>query len=204
MRLPSLKKRNQQNNSWLIVGLGNPGPNYQQNRHNVGQMVVNLLAERSGLKFKSHRTNSMVAEFKLLSPSPIGVVLAKSNSYMNRSGGPVAALSKYFSIPASRIVIVHDELDLPFESLKIKTGGGHAGHNGLRDIISALGTNEFHRLRVGIGRPPGEMVVADFVLRDYLGIEKKHLPLQLALAADTAEIIVSEGIAAAMQKLHSN
>lgn len=204
MKLPSLKKRPQQNNSWLIVGLGNPGPNYQHNRHNVGHMVLDHISQRSGLKFKSHRSNAMVTEFKVVSATPVGVVLAKPNSYMNLSGGPVAALSKYFSIPASRIVVIHDELDLPFEALKIKTGGGHAGHNGLRDIISALGTNEFHRLRVGIGRPPGEQNVADFVLHDYSTNEKKQLSLQLELAADAVQVVVSEGITVAMQKLHSN
>ncbi|WP_207453742.1 aminoacyl-tRNA hydrolase [Herbiconiux sp. SYSU D00978] len=188
--------------SWLVVGLGNPGPGYAANRHNVGAMVVTELAQRLSAPFKSHKANAQVAEGRPLPGGP-KLVLAKPNSYMNTSGGPVANLVKYFSLPVERVIVVHDDLDIPFDSIKLKTGGGHGGQNGVRDIIKALGTPDFVRVRVGIGRPPGRQDPADYVLRDFAGAEKTQLPVLLADAADAVELVVAEGLPAAQLKYHS-
>lgn len=175
----------------MVVGLGNPGPNYQHNRHNVGQMVVDDLARRFSTKFKSHRSGSLVAEFKMVGGSKI--VLAKSTGFMNLSGNPVSKLLKFYSIETSRLIVVHDELDLPFGEIRTKFDGGHAGHNGLRDITQKCGS-AYHRVRFGIGRPPGQMPVADFVLRDFASKEKSELPALVAVSAEkVAEIIESSG-----------
>ena len=171
----------------MIVGLGNPGPNYQHNRHNVGQMVLDELARRMGASFKSHKTSSHIAEGRL---NQSKVVLAKSNGYMNTSGAPVAALCKFFSVEPDQLIVVHDELDIPFGELRTKFSGGHAGHNGLRDIIAHLG-NDYHRVRFGIGRPPGQMEVSDFVLQNFSTAERKELDVLIALAADKVEELVA-------------
>ena len=192
-----LKNRQRANNSWLVVGLGNPGTKYENNRHNIGQLVLDELA--GGEKFKSHRTNSSIVQTTI---SGQKVVLAKPASFMNRSGGPVSSLLKYFDLPSSKLLVIHDELDLDFGVLKLKTSGGHAGHNGLRDIISATDA-DFHRLRFGIGRPPGQMPTADYVLRDFSTVEKKELKLNISLAVEAVDLVVGEGIQTAMQKLHS-
>ncbi|WP_167261283.1 aminoacyl-tRNA hydrolase [Frigoribacterium endophyticum] len=187
---------------WLVVGLGNPGPGYAGNRHNVGQMVLAELAHRLSAGFKKHRTNSLVAEGR---PAPGGprFVLAAPGSFMNLSGGPVAALLKYYDLDVSRLIVVHDELDIDFDTLKIKQGGGHGGHNGLRDIIAATGSNEFLRVRVGIGRPPGRQPAADFVLRDFTPTERQTLPILVADAADAVEMIAADGLTAAQLKFHT-
>ena len=186
---------------WLIVGLGNPGPKYETTRHNVGQMALDVLAERIGGRFASHRTGSRIAEGRVRPGGP-KLILAKSNGYMNTSGGPVSSLAKYFSIPAERIVVLHDELDLPFDSLKLKRGGGHGGHNGLRDIAKALATPEFFRVRIGIGRPPGSQDPADFVLKPFASAERPALAVLLEDAADATEALVDEGLTAAQQRFH--
>lgn len=189
-------------NTWLVVGLGNPGAQYAGNRHNVGQMVADELASRIGATFKSHKTPSRVAE-GFLGPGRPKLVLAKPNSYMNASGGPVSALLKFYSLPIDRLIVVHDELDIPFDTVRLKRGGGHGGHNGLRDIQKAAGSPEFTRVRVGIGRPPGRMDAADYVLRDFAGAEREALPNLLADAADAVESIVTDGLVAAQQRFHS-
>jgi PTH1 family peptidyl-tRNA hydrolase len=176
-------------NQWLVVGLGNPGPGYAGNRHNVGQMALAELADRASAPFRSHRTNSLVAEGRTGAGGP-RLVLAKPASFMNLSGGPVAVL--------------HDELDIPFDSLRLKFGGGHGGHNGIRDIIAALGTGDFTRVRIGVGRPPGRQSAADYVLRDFSGDERKVLPTLLSDAADAVEQIASEGLSAAQLRFHTN
>ena len=190
------------NDVWLVVGLGNPGPGYSGNRHNVGQMVLGVLADRLGVAFKAHKANAAVAEARLGFGGP-KLILAKPGSYMNTSGGPVSGLAKFFDVDASRVIVIHDELDIPADDVRIKVGGGHAGHNGLRDIISALGTQEFVRVRVGIGRPPGRMEVADFVLKDFSSVERKSLPVTLEIAADAVEAIVASGVLAAQQKFNA-
>ncbi|UOE45726.1 aminoacyl-tRNA hydrolase [Agromyces larvae] len=189
-------------NTWLVVGLGNPGPQYAGNRHNVGQMAVDELAARIGATFKSHKTPSRVAE-GFLRPGGPKLVLAKPNSYMNTSGGPVSALLKFYSLPVDRLVVVHDELDIPFDTIKLKQGGGHGGHNGLRDIQKATGSPDFTRVRVGIGRPPGRQDAADYVLKDFAGAERQALPNLLSDAADAVEAVVDVGLVAAQQRFHA-
>jgi PTH1 family peptidyl-tRNA hydrolase len=189
-------------NTWLVVGLGNPGAQYAGNRHNVGQMVADELAARLGVSYKSHKTPSRVAE-GFLRPGGPKLVIAKPNSYMNTSGGPVSALVKYYSLPVERLVVVHDELDIPFDTVRLKQGGGHGGHNGLRDIQKATDSGAFTRVRVGIGRPPGRQDAADFVLKDFSGAERQALPNLLSDAADAVEAIVADGLVAAQQRFHS-
>ena len=161
-----------------------------------------MLAERVSANFKNHKTNSSVAEGRSFPGGP-KLVLAKPNTYMNVTGGPVAALLRFYSLEPARLIVIHDDLDLPFDTMKIKVGGGHGGHNGLRDIIAAAGTNEFIRIRVGIGRPPGRQPAADFVLHDFTSTERSALPNLLTDAADAIQLIASEGVAAAQQKFHA-
>jgi PTH1 family peptidyl-tRNA hydrolase len=187
--------------TWLIVGLGNPGSEYAHNRHNVGQMVLDELAGRLGGGFKSHKARAQVLEGRLGIGGP-RVVLAKPVSYMNVSGGPVSALAKFYGIDPARVIAVHDEIDIPFMSVKLKIGGGEGGHNGLRDISKALATKDYLRVRVGVGRPPGRMDTADFVLRDFATTEKKELPFLIDTAADAVESLVRDGLQSAQQKFH--
>ncbi|GAA1186009.1 aminoacyl-tRNA hydrolase [Pseudonocardia alaniniphila] len=185
----------------LVVGLGNPGPDYAETRHNVGFRVVELLAARAGGgRFSRHRTNSDVLETRLAGRR---VVLAKPRTYMNVSGGPVAGLAKYFSVPIEDVVVVHDDLDLGFGVVRLKRGGGEGGHNGLRSISSALGTKDYLRVRFGIGRPPGRQDPADFVLKRFSGAEKKELEFAVDLAADAAEALLSDGLEPAQNKFHA-
>jgi PTH1 family peptidyl-tRNA hydrolase len=187
--------------TWLIVGLGNPGPRYELTRHNVGQLVVDELAARRGETFRSHKTNARVAE-AWLRPGAAKLILAKPNTFMNVSGGPVAGLAKFYGVEPEHVVIVHDELDIPFDTIKLKTGG-HGGHNGVRDVAKALDSAEFARVRVGIGRPPGRQDAADWVLDPFGAAERKNLPILLADAADAVEQLVDEGLLAAQQKHHA-
>ncbi|GAA2859011.1 aminoacyl-tRNA hydrolase [Paenarthrobacter ilicis] len=187
--------------TWLIVGLGNPGSEYSNNRHNVGQMVLDELASRVGGKFKAHKSRAQVVEGRMGIGGP-RVVLAKPMTYMNVSGGPVGALCKFFDIAADHVIAVHDEIDIPFNTVKLKLGGGEGGHNGLRDISKALATKDYLRVRVGVGRPPGRMETADFVLRDFATAEKKELPFLVDEAADAVELLMSQGLLAAQQKHH--
>lgn len=196
------KEKDVAENTWLVVGLGNPGPTYARNRHNVGHMVVDELATQMGAAFKKHKTPALVAE-GFVSPGGPKLILAKLNSYMNVSGGPVAALLRFYSLEPSRLIVVHDELDLPFDTLKLKQGGGHGGHNGLRDIAKAAGSPDFIRVRVGIGRPPGRQDAADFVLKDFAGSERDLLPNLVADAADAVGLVASSGLQAAQLKVHS-
>lgn len=187
--------------AWLVVGLGNPGAKYETTRHNVGQMALDVLADRVGARFSSHRTNSRVAEGRT-APGKPKLILAKPNSYMNTSGGPVGGLVKYFGVDPERLIVLHDELDLPFDSLRLKRGGGHGGHNGLRDIARALGTPDFTRVRIGIGRPPGQQSPADFVLKPFATAERAALGVLLEDAADATESLVTEGLTATQQRYH--
>ena len=193
---------------WLVVGLGNPGPRYAGNRHNVGQMVLDLLAERTGARFARHgRAQAAVAEVRL-GTGPGGVpgpraILAKPSTYMNVSGGPVVGLARYYGIEADHVVVVHDEVDIPFDTIKLKIGGGEGGHNGLRDITKALGTKDYLRVRVGVGRPPGRTDTADHVLRDFSATERTSLPMLVDDAADAVEMLVTEGLLAAQGKYHA-
>ena len=187
--------------NWLIVGLGNPGAEYAANRHNVGHMVLDELASRVGGGFKSSKSRAQVLEGRLGIGGP-RVVLAKPLSFMNVSGGPVSALAKFFDIDPGHVIAVHDEIDIPFNTVKIKIGGGEGGHNGLRDISKALATKDYLRIRVGVGRPPGRMDTADYVLRDFSSTEKKELPFLLDSAADAVELLIRDGLLAAQQQFH--
>lgn len=188
--------------SWIVVGLGNPGLGYAANRHNVGEMVVAELGARTSARFKRHKANAMVAEVRAAAGGP-KLILAGTNTFMNVSGGPVANLLKFYRLGPDRLIVIHDELDIPFDTVRLKFGGGHGGHNGIRDIISAVGTGDFVRVRFGIGRPPGRQDPADFVLKDFSATEKKSLPSVLADAADAVELIASEGLAAAQMRVHT-
>lgn len=188
--------------TWIVVGLGNPGPRYEATRHNVGQMVIDELAARRGESFKAHKAGARVAE-TWLRPGGAKLVLAKPNSFMNVSGGPVSSLAKFYGVEPERVVVVHDELDIPFDALKLKVGGGNGGHNGVRDVAKALGSPEFPRVRVGIGRPPGRQDPADWVLDPFSATDRKTLPNLLADAADATELLIDEGMLAAQQRWHA-
>lgn len=180
---------------WLVIGLGNSGPSYAGHRHNVGHLVVNELAQRMGGSFRSHKTGrAEVVEGRIGGVGGPRVVLARPRGFMNESGGPARALAQFYKTPVGRVVAVHDELDLPFDTLRVKLGGGDNGHNGLRSMRSSLGSGDFFRVRVGIGRPPGRQSPADFVLSDYSSIERKILPFQVDRAADAVESLVNEGL----------
>ncbi|AYD90387.1 aminoacyl-tRNA hydrolase [Actinomyces lilanjuaniae] len=193
---------------WLVVGLGNPGPRYARNRHNLGRMVVEVLAERAGARLSSHRAHAQVAEVRLGvlpggAPGP-RAVLAQPGTLMNGSGGPVKALADYYGVEATdRLLVVHDELDLSAHVLRLKRGGGEGGHNGLRSVSSALGTRGYARLRVGIGRPPGRQDPADYVLEDVPARERQALAVTLEQAADAVEQVVALGLEATQQRLHA-
>jgi PTH1 family peptidyl-tRNA hydrolase len=189
-----------------VVGLGNPGPSYAGHRHNVGYQVTAELAERMGSSFRAHKSGRAdVVEGRLAPPGTEGprVVLARARTYMNESGGAIKQLASFYKVPAERIVAVHDELDLPFETLRVKLGGGDNGHNGLRSLRQALGTGDFYRVRLGIGRPPGRQDVADFVLSDYSAAERKVLPLQVTTGADAVESLLADGLERTQSRFNS-
>lgn len=193
---------------WLVVGLGNPEARYARNRHNVGHMVVELLAGRAGSRLTRHKARAQVAEVRLGllpggAPGP-RVVLAEPAAFMNLSGGPVKALAQFYGIdPTARLLVVHDELDLPAHQLRLKRGGGEGGHNGLRSVSQALGTRDYARLRVGVGRPPGRQDPSDYVLSDFPAREREELAVTLEQAADAVEAVVTVGFEIAQQRLHS-
>ena len=189
---------------WLVVGLGNPGPAYAGNRHNLGFLVADLLADRIGAKWK--RAGGRVAGRADLAEGRLAgsrVVLAKPRSYMNESGGPVAAVARFFRVPLDRLVVVHDELDIDFGRIKVKLGGGDAGHNGLRSLRHALGSGDYVRVRCGIGRPPGRANAADWVLKDFSPTQRREVPLLVETAADAVEVVVREGVDAAQREFHA-
>jgi peptidyl-tRNA hydrolase, PTH1 family len=184
---------------WLVVGLGNPGPQYAGNRHNAGFLVLDVLAERAGSRFKAHKQQADVVECRLAGER---AVLAKPRSYMNESGGPVAGVRNFFGVPLDRVVVIHDELDLDAGVVRLKLGGGDNGHNGLRSVTKSLGSRDYLRVRVGIGRPPGRMDPADFVLRDVPAGERDAFGVQIALAADAVESLIKVGLAATQNTVH--
>jgi len=186
---------------WVIVGLGNPGPEYAGTRHNAGAMVLALLAERIGARFKAHRTRNDIAEGRLAGEP---VTLARPHSYMNLSGGPVSALLSFYKISPERTVVIHDELDVPFGTVRLKFGGGDNGHNGLRSITQSLGTRDYYRVRVGIGRPPGRMDPADYVLRPFAAPEREDLPFALDRGADATETLITKGLTEAQNLYHTD
>lgn len=183
----------------LVIGLGNPGPAYAGNRHNIGSMVADVLAARFSGRFKSHKAGADIAEGRLAGAR---FVVAKPRSYMNISGAPTAALARFFKIAPTDVIVVHDELDLPPSVIRVKQGGGEGGHNGLRSISAALSTKDYLRVRCGVGRPPGRMDPADYVLRDFTAAERKDLPVDLERAADAVESLISLGLLDTQNRLH--
>src|SRR5947208_8002531 len=169
--------------TWLVAGLGNPGPSYARTRHNAGAMTVELLAERHGVRFRKTRfVPAETAEFTL--PSGERIVLARSTRFMNDSGPSYASLAKKAKVGPDRVIAVHDEIDLPFGALHLKQGGGTAGHNGLRSLEQALRSSEFSRVRIGVGRPPGRQDPADYVLKNFTERERPEVGVMLEEAAD--------------------
>lgn len=191
--------------TWLIIGLGNPGRKYARTRHNIGHMVAEALVERIGGTLTSTKAKAIAATGRLGIvgglPGP-RVVVMQSLTYMNVSGPPVAQLAQFHSITPERIIAVHDDVDLPFDSIKLKRGGGEGGHNGLRSMTQSLGTKDYLRVRAGVGRPPGRMDTADYVLKPFTAEEQKTLPILVEDAADAVEILVAEGLEAAQQRFH--
>lgn len=184
---------------WAVIGLGNPGERYARTRHNVGAMVVQRIADHLGARFKAQkRARCDVAEVRFAQQR---VFLAVPHSYMNESGGPTAGLTQYYSVPDDHVIVVHDEIDLPFASLRLKLGGGDNGHNGLKSIRRSLGTGEWYRLRVGVGRGRGD--TAGHVLAGFSAAERKALPDLLDEAADATELLVTNGLAAAQNRYNS-
>ena len=197
---------NESTEVWLVVGLGNPGPSYAGHRHNVGYVVASELADRMGAPFRAHKSGrAEVVEGRLTPPGTPGprVVLVRTRTDMNESGGPVKQLASFYKVPPERIVAVHDELDLPFDTMRIKLGGGDNGHNGVRSLRGALGTGDFYRVRIGIGRPRGRQDVSDFVLSDYSPSERKAVPMQVISAADAVESLVTEGLERTQARFNS-
>ena len=188
---------------WLVIGLGNPGLEYAATRHNSGSMVVDELASRVGGKFSSHKSRADVLEGRVgIGHDAPAVILAKLRTYMNESGGPASALVSFFKISLDHLIVVHDELDLPFETLRIKDGGGDNGHNGLKSLTKSLGSANYLRVRIGIGRPLGAQDPADFVLKPFSSVERKILPLVIDRGADAVEALLRLGLDETQQRFN--
>jgi len=189
---------------WIIVGLGNPGEQYAATRHNVGQMVIDELAKRHNVKLSTHKSSTDIAAYKLgVGVDAFSVILAKSKSYMNESGGPIKALANFYSVEPKQIIVLHDELDIPFAAIRSKIAGGDNGHNGLKSLTSAFDTSEYFRVRLGIGRPMGQQDPADFVLKQFSKEEKKDLPEFLDRGADVVESLIERGLDFTQSKFNS-
>lgn len=181
--------------TWLVVGLGNPGDKYAATRHNVGQMVIDELVRRHNVKLSSHKSRTHIAAFKLgIGVDAHPVIIAKSHSFMNETGGPIKALANFYSVEPQKIIALHDELDIPFAAIRTKLAGGDNGHNGLKSMTSAFGTAEYYRVRLGIGRPMGEQDPADFVLKAFSKVEQKDLGELIVRGADVVESLINEGL----------
>jgi peptidyl-tRNA hydrolase, PTH1 family len=184
----------------LVVGLGNPGPDHAETRHNVGARVAELLADRLGGRFSRHKAQADVLEGRLAGRP---VVLARPRTFMNVTGGPVAGLLRYYSVDPADLVVVHDDLDLPFGVVRLKRGGGEGGHNGLRSISASIGTKDYLRVRFGIGRPPGRQDPADFVLKRFSATERKEVGFAVDLAADAVVALLEDGLEPAQNRFHA-
>ncbi len=185
----------------LVVGLGNPGDNYARTRHNLGFMVADLLAARLGSKFKAHKRSGAEVVSGRLGGHP--VLLAKPRCYMNESGRQIGPLAKFYSVAPADIIVVHDDLDLEFGRIRLKIGGGEGGHNGLRSVGAALGTKDFQRVRIGIGRPPGRKDPASFVLENFTATERGEVPAMCEQAADATELLIELGLEDAQNLVHA-
>ena len=190
--------------TWLVVGLGNPGDQYAATRHNIGQMVIDELARRHSVKFSSHKSRTDIAAFKLgVGIDAHSVIIGKSKSYMNETGGPVKALANFYSVEPEKIIALHDELDIPFAAIRTKLAGGDNGHNGLKSMTSSFGTPNYYRIRLGIGRPMGQQDPADFVLKDFSKVEQKDLAEFIDRGADVVESLISKGLEATQSAFNS-
>jgi PTH1 family peptidyl-tRNA hydrolase len=190
--------------TWLVVGLGNPGDQYAATRHNIGQMVIDELARRHNVKFSSHKSRTDIAAFKLgIGIDAHSVIIGKSKSYMNETGGPVKALANFYSIEPTKIIALHDELDIPFAAIRTKLAGGDNGHNGLKSMTSSFGTPDYYRIRLGIGRPMGQQDPADFVLKAFSKVEQKDLAEFIDRGADVVESLISRGLEATQSAFNS-
>lgn len=187
--------------SLLVVGLGNPGPQYAKTRHNIGFMVADVLAARIGAPFKLHKKSGAEVVTGRLGGRP--VVLAKPRCFMNESGKQVGPLAKFYSVSAGDVIVIHDELDIDFGKIRLKLGGGEGGHNGLRSVANALGTKDFQRVRIGIGRPPGRKDPAAFVLENFTATERDEMPTICELAADATEALIELGVEPAQNRVHA-
>jgi PTH1 family peptidyl-tRNA hydrolase len=187
--------------AWLVVGLGNPGPDYAAHRHSVGHRVIDSLVEQMGEKTKRHKSIAMVAEGRF-QPGADKVILATLMCFMNASGGPIGQLAKFFGIALDHVIVIHDDVDLPFDTVRIKLGGGHGGQNGVRSTIAHIGA-DFLRVRVGVGRPAGQKDTAVHVLEPFTKVERETVPNLVADAAGAVESIVLEGLAKAQLRYHS-
>ena len=185
---------------WIVIGLGNPGQEYERTRHNIGAMVAAELASRSGKKLSSHKSRANLAEYKLSTGDSVSV--ATLRCYMNESGGPTKSLIDFYKAKSDHLIVIHDELDIPFEAIRIKQGGGDNGHNGLKSITKVLGPDYF-RLRMGIGRPIGNQDPADFVLKPFNSTERKNLEFFVTRGADAIEALISEGLERAQANFNS-
>ena len=189
---------------WLVVGLGNPGDEYSSTRHNIGQMVVEVLADRNKARWTTHKSRTDVAAFKIgVRVDAASVIIAKSRSYMNESGGPIKALAAFYKIEPSKIIVIHDELDIPFSAIRVKLAGGDNGHNGLKSLTSSFATSNFYRIRMGIGRPIGQQDPADFVLKPFSSAEKKVLPEFLLRGAEAVESLITQGLEITQQNFNT-
>ncbi len=185
----------------LVVGLGNPGPRYAKTRHNIGVMVAEVLAARAGGAFTVHKRSGAEVLTGRLGHRP--VILAKPRCYMNESGRQVGPLAKYYSVPAANVIVIHDELDIDFGRVRLKLGGGEGGHNGLRSVANALGSKNFQRVRIGIGRPPGRKDPAAFVLEPFTSAERGEVATICELAADATELLIEAGLETAQNQVHA-
>lgn len=179
---------------WLVVGLGNPGRKYAATRHNVGYLVADALLARSGARLKRHK--GAPADVATVRVGGTSLAVVRSRTYMNDTGAAVGPVATYYGVPPERVIAVHDELDLDFGGLRVKLGGGLNGHNGLKSIKAHLGTPDYLRVRVGIGRPPGRQDAASFVLSPYSSAERKDLGVHVEEAADAVESLVTDGLIA--------
>ncbi|MFM2137567.1 MAG: hypothetical protein RJA84_695 [Actinomycetota bacterium] len=190
--------------TWLVVGLGNPGDQYAATRHNIGQMVIDELARRHSVKFSSHKSRTDIAAFKLgVGIDAHSVIIGKSKSYMNETGGPVKSLANFYSVEPENIIALHDELDIPFAAIRTKLAGGDNGHNGLKSMTSSFGTPNYYRIRLGIGRPMGQQDPADFVLKAFSKVEQKDLAEFIDRGADVVESLISKGLEATQSAFNS-
>ena len=188
---------------WLIVGLGNPGDDYAATRHNIGQMVVDRLATRHSAKWSTHKSRTEAAAFKIgVGINAASILVAKSRSYMNESGGPISALAAFYKVPPSQMIVIHDELDIPFGAIRTKVAGGDNGHNGLKSLTSVFGTPEYFRIRMGIGRPQGQQDPGDFVLKQFASAERKSLDEFIDRGCDAVESLITNGLEITQQNFN--